>query len=70
MKLRFTIRDLLWLTLVVALAVAWWLDKSQQPYTIKAYPSGVWAIKENKTNRTWSKSDTGLWIEFNVDPEQ
>jgi hypothetical protein len=26
MKLRFTIRDLLWLTLVVALAVGWWVD--------------------------------------------
>jgi len=26
MKLRFTIRDLLWLTVVVALAVAWWID--------------------------------------------
>jgi hypothetical protein len=26
MPLRFTIRDLLWLTLVVALAVGWWLD--------------------------------------------
>jgi hypothetical protein len=23
---RFTIRDLLWLTVVVALAVAWWID--------------------------------------------
>jgi len=27
MRLRFTIRDLLWLTLVVALAVGWWLDR-------------------------------------------
>jgi hypothetical protein len=26
MRLRFTIRDLLWLTLVVALVVGWWLD--------------------------------------------
>jgi len=26
MRLRFTIRDLLWLTLVVALAVGWWTD--------------------------------------------
>ena len=26
MKLRFSIRDLLWLTLVVALAMGWWLD--------------------------------------------
>ena len=26
--MRFTIRDLLWLTVVVALAVAWWVDRS------------------------------------------
>jgi hypothetical protein len=26
MRLRFTIRDLLWLTLVVALATGWFLD--------------------------------------------
>ena len=26
MRLRFTIRDLLWLTVVVALATGWWLD--------------------------------------------
>jgi len=25
--IRFTIRDLLWLTVVAALAVAWWLDR-------------------------------------------
>jgi hypothetical protein len=29
MRLRFTIRDLLWLTLVVALAVGWWIDRNR-----------------------------------------
>lgn len=28
--MRFTIRDLLWLTVVVALGVAWWIDRSRQ----------------------------------------
>ena len=28
MPLRFSIRDLLWLTVVVALAVGWWVDRS------------------------------------------
>ena len=28
MKLRFTIRDLLWLTLLVAMAVGWYVDRS------------------------------------------
>ena len=27
--MKFSIRDLLWLTVVVALAVAWWLDRRQ-----------------------------------------
>ena len=26
--MKFTIRDLLWLTVVVALGVAWWVDRS------------------------------------------
>jgi hypothetical protein len=27
--MRFTIRDLLWLTVVVAFGVSWWLDRSK-----------------------------------------
>jgi hypothetical protein len=30
MRLRFTIRDLLWLTTLVALGVGWWLDHRAQ----------------------------------------
>jgi hypothetical protein len=30
MKLRFSIRDLLWLTVVVALAVGWWIDHAHK----------------------------------------
>jgi hypothetical protein len=29
MKLRFSIRDLLWLTLAAALIIGWWLDRSR-----------------------------------------
>jgi hypothetical protein len=29
MCLRFTVRDLLWLAVVVALAVGWWLDRAR-----------------------------------------
>ena len=29
MRLRFSIRDLLWLTLVVALALGWWIDRNK-----------------------------------------
>jgi hypothetical protein len=28
--MRFTIRDLLWLTLLAAVAVAWWVDRRAQ----------------------------------------
>ena len=34
MRLRFTIRDLLWLTLVVAMAVGWWLDCKRPRYEV------------------------------------
>jgi hypothetical protein len=27
--MRFTIRDLLWLTVVVALGVGWWVDRNR-----------------------------------------
>src|SRR4051812_16699508 len=30
MRLRFTIRDLLWLAAVVALALGWWLDATRR----------------------------------------
>ena len=36
--MRFTIRDLLWLTVVVALGVAWWVDRSRFP----SIENGVW----------------------------
>ena len=33
--MRFTIRDLLWLTAVVALAVGWWLDSRRYDWGVK-----------------------------------
>ena len=33
MRLRFTIRDLFWLTAVVALSVGWWLDHTDLKWT-------------------------------------
>lgn len=35
MRFRFTLRDLLWLTVVAALAVGWWLD--HKPPTPQRY---------------------------------
>jgi hypothetical protein len=39
MKPRFSIRDLFWLVLVVALAVVWWLDHAAQAR--KVYESDI-----------------------------
>jgi len=35
MRLRFTIRDLLWLTALIALAIGWWLDHRQLADALK-----------------------------------
>jgi hypothetical protein len=44
MRFRFTIRDLLWLTAVVALAVGWWLDHRR--LTSEPFPSNLSLIIE------------------------
>lgn len=41
MKLRFSIRDLLWLTLVLALVVGWWIDREHNRKTHVAELGGV-----------------------------
>jgi hypothetical protein len=35
MRLRFSIRDLLWLTALVALVVGWWLDHGRLKDRVK-----------------------------------
>ena len=67
MRLRFSIRDLLWLTLLSAVLVAWWLEhrkwsNSDQPvvkvYPIKiANPSLVLPVLQNMLN-----GETGVRI--------
>jgi hypothetical protein len=48
MVLRFTIRDMLWLTVVAAICVAWWVDHqysiqkwSKVHYSIEGTPGGI-----------------------------
>jgi hypothetical protein len=40
MRLRFSIRDLLWLTALVAVLVAWWLDYHHRPNPDAYYKFG------------------------------
>jgi len=61
MKLRFSIRDLLWLTFVVALAVGWWLDhvrlNSNDQVDYKMLPSPSYM-----TEQVIFKQDSdGIW---------
>ncbi len=52
MRLRFTIRDLLWLAALVALAVGWWLDRNnlaREVDSLKTQPLGPFTIRLKET---------------------
>jgi len=61
MHLRFTIRDLLWLTLVVGLAVGWWVDHSHPRFSTATYqrgPGGPFpVVRDRETGEQWVKLD-------------
>jgi hypothetical protein len=57
MCLRFKIRDLLWLVLVAAVAVAWWVDRSSQASKIKSLENDLFASEHRKP------SNSGIVIE-------
>jgi len=52
MPLRFTIRDLLWLTLVVAMAAGWWIDHKPQRLEFSQSAKQLIMI-DNKTGEKW-----------------
>jgi hypothetical protein len=63
MRFRFTIRDLLWLTVVVAMGVAWWVDRGRnerkfaeqhnlmKPYRIFTNDEGDAVLQNTETQR-------------------
>jgi hypothetical protein len=51
MRLRFTIRDLLWLTLVVAVAVGWRLNNRRHFEPIKTLPPSSMLLPLCKADR-------------------
>ena len=53
--MRFTIRDLLWMTLLAAVAVAWWVERRHQRATIKEQEAEV---------AYWQEKAVGFAIEL------
>jgi hypothetical protein len=53
MRLRFTIRDLLWLTALVALAIGWWLDHSMRQQSTTPATLQDWAQSQIRELETW-----------------
>jgi len=58
MRLRFTIRDLLWLTLVVALVLGWSFDMIRHEEMVREnaalHENQTWLLKENDDLRKQS----------------
>jgi hypothetical protein len=51
---RFTIRDVLWLTVVVAMGVGWWLDRSYLASMVDTYDRSFRAMKLlDELNPAW-----------------
>jgi hypothetical protein len=69
MKLRFSIRDLFWLALVVALGMGWWLDHRPRSldegrFTFWFYPGGtLQRIEDRQTKESWQRDNKGVWID-------
>jgi len=65
MKFRFTIRDLLWLTLVVAMGVGWWLDHqrlSEPRYSFITEANGTKnVLLDNNSGESWER-EGGMWV--------
>jgi hypothetical protein len=51
MRLRFTIRDLLWLTLVVALTAGWWFDHARSEQIAEANFQAVMKLVDRTAAR-------------------
>jgi hypothetical protein len=77
--LRFTIRDVLWLTVVVGLAVGWWLDRGELVYE-RAIDKGDARVWRRRTEllkaylddqfgikTRWEEGDTNISFDRKVD---
>jgi hypothetical protein len=59
---QFTIRDLLWLTVLVAMGLVWFFQKPNQPgrYQLGTDHSHA-LINDTATGRCWMLGDNGRW---------
>jgi len=55
MRLRFTIRDLLWLVVVVALAVGWWLERNRLTDDHTQQVVKIVELEKEVRSNTWEK---------------
>jgi hypothetical protein len=56
---RFTIRDVLWLTVVVALGVGWWLDRSAVAWRYEQSVSTMGRLRERLDEADLDGGDEG-----------
>jgi hypothetical protein len=61
MHLRFTIRDLLWLTLAVALAVGWSVDRTVLHRFCVIETGRDLRVTDKETGEVWIKSPGQPW---------
>jgi hypothetical protein len=64
MRFRFTIRDLLWLTALVAMGIAWWLDYSDRKWIIAKDRNFEAACKAKVK---WAEDRVEMWKAINRD---
>ena len=61
--MRFTIRDLLWLTVTVALAAAWWSERAKLEQRLRT-PREVWEQRADAAaNLLQSEGWTTRWLD-------
>jgi hypothetical protein len=62
-KFRFFIRDLLWLTLVVALVVGWWIDHwaNYRPYYLTVSEDGSLMVHDDIGGTTRRVERGSVW---------
>jgi hypothetical protein len=59
---RFTIRDVLWLMVVVGCCIAWWVDRSRLAESVATYEKSIDATKlYDEINPNWRK-DTADYL--------